>query len=54
MVAHQVLSAYHVTKKRKAMHQDAPAPGQHPKDEAWQARAPQDRSKLDSDDAKDW
>lgn len=54
MVAHQVLIAYHVTKKRKAMHQDAPAPGQHPKDEAWQARAPQDRSELDSDDAKDW
>lgn len=31
MVAHQVLTAYHVTRKRKAMHQDASTPGPAPK-----------------------
>lgn len=45
LVAHQVLSAYHVTKKRRAMEQaDQPAQQhQRPRDEAWQARAPHDR-----------
>lgn len=46
LVAHQVLSAYHVTKKRNAMQAGQPAPQrqhqhQRPRDEAWQARAPQ-------------
>lgn len=54
MVAHQVLTAYHVNRKRKAMHQDASEPGQHSKDEAWQARAPQERGELDSDDPLYW
>ena len=45
MVAHQVLSAYHVTRKRAAMQEgQAQAAGQHrhqhPQNEAWQARAP--------------
>lgn len=43
LVAHQVLSAYHVTRKRTAMQAGQPAPQrQHhrPRDEAWQARAP--------------
>ncbi len=41
LVAHQVLSAYHVTRKRTAMQTGQPAPQrQRPRDEAWQARAP--------------
>ena len=45
LVAHQVLTTYHVTRKRTAMHQSAPAPAHgRAKDEAWQARAPRDRS----------
>ena len=45
LVAHQVLTAYHVTRRRNAMHQSAPAPAHgRAKDEAWQARAPRDRS----------
>lgn len=43
LVAHQVLSAYHVTRKRTAMQAGQPAPQrqhQRPRDEAWQARAP--------------
>ena len=50
LVAHQVLTAYHVTRKRDAMRQNATAPApqhQRPRDEAWQARAPQDPSGLD-------
>ena len=46
LVAHQVLTSYSVTKKRSAMHPPpAPAPAHgRPRDEAWQARAPHDRS----------
>lgn len=46
VVAHQVLTSYSVTKKRSAMHPPpAPAPAHgRAKDEAWQARAPRDRS----------
>ena len=46
LVAHQVLTSYSVTKKRSAMHPPpAPAPAHgRPRDEAWQARAPRDRS----------
>lgn len=41
LVAHQVLSAYHVTRKRRAMQAGQPDPQhQRPRDEAWQARAP--------------
>ena len=48
LVVHQVLTAYHVTRKRTAMHQNAPAPAHgRSKDEAWRAMAPQDRSGLD-------
>jgi len=55
MTASQVLTAYHVNKKRNAMHQGAPAPAHgRPKDEAWQARAPQDRSESGSDDPMNW
>ena len=64
LVAHQVLSAYHVTRKRNAMQReqavsgDAPvAPAsapQRPRGEAWQARAPQDRSGLDDGTQMDW
>ena len=45
LVAHQVLTPYHVTKKRCAMEQadDAAQQRQRPRDEAWQARAPHDR-----------
>lgn len=53
LVAHQVLTSYHVTRKRSAMQatdHHAPQRQQHqhqrPKDEAWQARAPQDRSRT--------
>ena len=64
LVAHQVLSAYHVTRKRNAMQREqavsgnapvtpAPAP-QRPRGEAWQARAPQDRSGLDDGAPLDW
>ena len=46
LVAHQALTSYSVTKKRSAMHPPpAPAPAHgRAKDEAWQARAPHDRS----------
>ena len=55
LVAHQVLSAYHVTRKRNVMHQNAPAPAHgRPKDEAWRARAPQERSGLDDGAPMDW
>lgn len=48
LVVHQVLTAYHVTRKRDAMRQNATAPAHgRSKDEAWRARAPQDRSGLD-------
>ena len=43
MVVHQVLSAYHVTRKRAAMQEgqaQAAAQHRHPQNEAWQARAP--------------
>ena len=42
MVAHQVLTAYHVTRKRAAMQgaQASPSTHQRPRDEAWQARTP--------------
>lgn len=43
MVVHQVLSAYHVTRKRAAMQEgqtQAAAQRRHPQNEAWQARAP--------------
>ena len=54
LVAHQVLSTYHVTRKRNAMQpvgQPAQPPQQQrqqqrPKDEAWRARAPQDRNRT--------
>ena len=39
MVAHQVLTAYHVTRKRNAMGQAQP-PQQRPRHDAWQAMAP--------------
>ena len=42
LVAHQVLTSYHVTRKRAAMQgaQASPSTHQRPRDEAWQARAP--------------
>lgn len=44
VVAHTVMTAYHVTRKRNAMQgqqEHQRQPGQHrPKDEAWQAMAP--------------
>ena len=44
LVAHQVLTAYAVTKKRTAMHQSAPAPAHgRRRDEAWIAASPHDR-----------
>ncbi len=55
LVAHLVLTAYHVTRKRDAMRQNATAPAHgRPKDEAWRARAPQDRSGLDDGAPLDW
>ncbi len=39
VVAHQVLTAYHVTRKRKAMQPEQEPSG--PRDEAWQAAAPE-------------
>ena len=61
LVAHQVLTAYHVTKKRNAMGQgqqqaQQQRPVQHGrhKDEAWRAMAPQDRSGLDDGAPLDW
>ena len=45
LVAHQVLTAYHVTRKRDTMRQSATDPAHgRPKDEAWRAMAPHDRS----------
>ena len=49
LVAHQVLTQYHVTKKRSAMQSAGQHPAQQhqrPMDEAWQARAPSDRSRT--------
>lgn len=45
LVAHQVLTPYHVTRKRRAMEpvEQQAHPHQRPRDEAWQARAPHDR-----------
>ena len=44
LVAHQVLTSYHVTRKRVAMQGAQASPSTHqrqrPRDEAWQARAP--------------
>ena len=61
LVAHQVLTAYHVTRKRNAMQRgenvsgNAPATRQQrPKDEAWRAMAPHDRSGLDDGAPLDW
>lgn len=59
LVAHQVLSAYSVTRKRAAMQAGQPVTQrqrqrQRPRDEAWQARAPQDRSGLDDGAPLDW
>ena len=61
MVAHHVLTAYHVTRKRNAMQRgenvsgNAPATHQQrPKDEAWRAMAPHDRSGLDDGAPLDW
>ena len=56
LVAHQVLTSYSVTKKRSAMHPPpAPAPAHgRPRDEAWQARAPRDRSGPDDGAPLDW
>ena len=61
LVAHQVLTVYHVTKKRNAMQRgenvsgNAPATRQQrPKDEAWRAMAPHDRSGLDDGAPLDW
>lgn len=55
MVAHQVLTAYHVGKKRKAMQQDTPST--RPKDVLNRENPGthlQGRDSLDSDDAMDW
>ena len=55
LVAHQVLTAYHVTRRRNAMHPPAPAPAHgRPKDEAWRAMAPPDRSGFDDSAPLDW
>lgn len=43
LVAHQVLTAYNVTKKRAAVQQSTPA-HQRPSHDAWAAMAPRDRS----------
>ena len=44
LVAHQVLTTYHVTRRRAAMQGAQASPSTHqrqrPRDEAWQARAP--------------
>ena len=62
LVAHQVLSAYHVTRKRAAMqagpppaqrqypqqHQQQQHQHQRPRDEAWQARTPRPTEQGDS------
>ena len=62
MVVHQVLSAYHVTRKRAAMqagpppaqrqypqqHQQQQHQHQRPRDEAWQARTPRPPEQGDS------
>ena len=57
LVAHQVLTTYHVTRKRNTMGQgQQQRPVQHGrhKDEAWRAMAPQDRSGLDDGAPLDW
>lgn len=55
LVAHQVLTAYHVTRKRDTMRQSATDPAHgRPKDEAWRAMAPHDRSGLDDGAPLDW
>ena len=40
LVAHQVLTTYHVTRKRAAMQGMQASPAPRPRDDAWQARAP--------------
>ena len=50
LVAHQVLTQYHVTKKRSAMQSAGQHPAQQhqrPRDDAWRARAPADIEPLD-------
>ena len=64
LVAHQVLTTYHVTRKRTAMQRDCNVSGNapataatahgRPKDEAWRAMAPHDRSGLDDGAPLDW
>ena len=55
LVAHQVLTAYAVTRKRNTVRQNATAPAHgRPKDEAWRAMAPRDRSGLDDGAPLDW
>ena len=55
LVAHQVLTAYHVTRKRNTARQNATAPAHgRPRDEAWRAMAPRDRSGLDDGAPLDW
>ena len=57
LVAHQVLTAYAVSRKRNAMQPPPPpAPTGHgrPRDEAWRAMAPRDRSGLDDGAPLDW
>ena len=43
LVAHQVLTSYHVTRKRAAVRPPPPAP-ERPSHDAWRAAAPHDRS----------
>lgn len=55
LVAHQVLTAYAVTRKRNTTRQNATAPAHgRPRDEAWRAMAPRDRSGLDDGAPLDW
>lgn len=46
LVANQVLTSYHVTKKRAAVQQSAPAP-ERPSHDAWRAAAQRDMEPLD-------
>ena len=55
LVAHQVLTAYAVSRKRDTVRQNATAPAHgRPKNEAWRAMAPRDRSGLDDGAPLDW
>lgn len=55
LVAHQVLTAYAVTRKRNTTRQNATAPAHgRPRDEAWRAMAQRDRSGLDDGAPLDW